>query len=88
MSSELIKIFAEITDHDEMQGLFNELLTPKERADMELRWKLLKDLFAGKSQRSIAAEHHISLCKITRGSKILKNEKSVTRRILTQNYGG
>lgn len=88
MSSELIRIFAEITDYDEMQGLFNELLTPKERDDMDLRWKLLKDLFAGKSQRSIAAEHHISLCKITRGSKILKSEKSVTRRILMQNHGG
>ncbi|OPZ58808.1 MAG: Trp operon repressor [Deltaproteobacteria bacterium ADurb.Bin510] len=88
MSSELIRIFAETTDYDEMQGLFNELLTPKERADMELRWQLLKDLYQGKSQRTIAAEHHISLCKITRGSKILKNEHSISRKILAQNHGG
>ena len=88
MSSELIRIFAETNDYDEMQGLFNELLTPKERADMELRWQLLKDLFKGKSQRTIAAEHHISLCKFPRGSKILKNEHSISRRILAQHNGG
>ncbi|KUK52013.1 MAG: hypothetical protein XD77_1396 [Marinimicrobia bacterium 46_47] len=28
------------------------------------------------------ARHHISLCKITRGSKILKKKNSVTRSIL------
>jgi TrpR family trp operon transcriptional repressor len=34
------------------------------------------------SQRKIADELGISLCKITRGSKILKNRKSVTVRML------
>ena len=79
---ELVEIVAGITDADEMERFLQEILTDKERRVLALRWKLLKDLHAGRTQRSIAADYRISLCKITRGSKILKDQESVIRRIL------
>jgi len=67
-----------------VQKLFKELLTEKERLDVALRWHLLELLNEGVSQRKIAEMLGVSLCKITRGSKILKDEKSITRRKLKE----
>ena len=79
---ELEKVFAQIQDCKEMVAFFEEILTPKEISDLKLRWQLLKELHEGHTQRSIAAKYKISLCKITRGSKILKKPNSVTKRLL------
>jgi len=79
---EIIEVFTNIDSNDDMRQLFNEVLTPKEIADLVLRWQLLKELSAGETQRSIAARHHISLCKITRGSKLLKDKNSIVKKIL------
>ena len=83
---ELEKIFAEITDYHEMITFFEEIFTPKELRDLILRWQLLKELHEGHTQRSIASRYRISLCKITRGSKILKKRGSTTKRILDARY--
>jgi len=83
---ELEKIFADIHDHKEMIAFLDEILTPKEITDLKLRWQLLKDLHAGHTQRNIAARYKISLCKITRGSKILKRKNSRTKRLLDTYY--
>lgn len=79
---ELVEIFAGINDTETMGRFFREIFTEKERRDLTLRWRLLKDLHAGRTQRNIAADYHISLCKITRGSKLLKDEHSIIRGIL------
>ncbi len=79
---ELLKIIAAEEDPKELQDFFEELFTPKELQDIGLRWQLLKELFQGEAQRTIASRHRISLCKITRGSKILKKENSASLRIL------
>ncbi|MBW2632218.1 MAG: transcriptional regulator [Deltaproteobacteria bacterium] len=79
---ELIKIFTEISDFKEMKAFIEEILTPKEIEDFALRWKLLQELHEGSTQRSIASKYGISLCKITRGSKILKKDNSITKKIL------
>ena len=84
---ELINIFTDITDYEFMEEFVHEIFTSKELMDFTLRWQLLKELYKGKTQRSIAKRHKISLCKITRGSKILKKEKSVIRTILNRFYG-
>jgi len=85
---ELMGIFAELTDIDEMEQFFQEMFTPKEISDLAMRWQLLKELHQGRAQRRIAAEHNISLCKITRGSKVLKKDPSITRRILDRRRSG
>lgn len=79
---EFANVLAQITDPIMMRNFIREILTPKEIDDFALRWQLVKELYQGDTQRTIAARHHISLCKITRGSKILKKKNSVTRSIL------
>jgi len=77
MEKDLIDILCEISDRETMHNFLSEILTPAEKKDLTLRWELLKLLAQGRTQRSIANELHISLCKITRGAKILKNPSSV-----------
>lgn len=83
---ELIDIFTETNDHETMNRLFNEMFTKKEIKDLTLRWQLLKDLHKGDTQRSIASRHKISLCKITRGSKLLKDPDSFIGSVLKKLY--
>ncbi len=85
---DLLKVFTEITDPGQMETFCREIFSSKELKDLALRWQLLKELHEGQPQRRIAARHRISLCKITRGSKILKQENSVTKKILDTYYGG
>ena len=71
-----------------MQKLFEELFTQREKYDFALRWRLMKELHQGKTQRDIASELGISLCKITRGSKILKQDDSQFGKILKERDNG
>jgi len=75
-------ILASIDSPKEMCTFLEELLTPAEVRDITLRWQLLERLAEGVTQRKIAEELRISLCKITRGSKILKQQGAVTARLL------
>jgi TrpR family transcriptional regulator, trp operon repressor len=84
---EIEKVFTEIMDYYEMVAFFEEIFTQKELRDLTLRWQLLKELYEGQTQRSIASRYRISLCKITRGSKILKKKGSAVKRILDAYYG-
>lgn len=81
---ELLDVISGIKDKDELAQLFRDLFTPAELDDLTLRWKLLKDLYKKIPQRKIAEKYSISLCKITRGSKVLKKKECVVSRILTQ----
>ncbi len=81
-TEDLITLFSSIQDKDEIKQLFSELFTTSELRDVVLRWQLLKDLTGGLTQRAIASKYNISLCKITRGSKILKNQDSIVRAVL------
>ncbi len=83
---DLIKIFCETNDADKMKKLFSEMFTDKEQKDFVLRWDLLQDLYQGIPQREIASKHKISLCKITRGSKILKKDDSYVKKLLSDKF--
>ncbi len=83
---DLIEVFASTTDSEDMKKLFEEMLTPSERKALLLRWNLMKDLYKGLPQREIASSYGISLCKITRGSKILKQKDSYCRKILSDRF--
>jgi len=86
VTRELINIFTRTRDPRDMEILFKEIFTPSEIDTLTLRWQLLKDLYEGKTQRKIAAEHKISLCKITRGSKLLKAKGSYLKKVLDDYY--
>ena len=79
---ELAAVFAGLKSRDDVKRLFEELFTPAERSTFELRWSLLKSLHEGVPQREIAERLGVSLCKITRGSKILRDRDSIISRIL------
>lgn len=85
--NELIELFKKVDDHETMTRLFREIFTEKELSDLVLRWELMKGLHRGETQRSIAARHGISLCKITRGSRLLKDPNSVINRLLCETFG-
>jgi TrpR family trp operon transcriptional repressor len=84
---ELSEIIFKLQNQDDVKKFLTEILTPKELSDITLRWQLLKDLNNGKTQRAIASNYGISLCKITRGSKILKNNESIITKILNKDGG-
>ncbi len=81
---ELAAVFATVRVPEDMVRLFGDMLTQAERHDLILRWRLLKMLDAGVSQRQIAETLGISLCKITRGSRVLKQPDSVITTLLKQ----
>ena len=81
---ELIDVFARTGNYEEMQKLFEELFTQREKYAFALRWRLLKELHQGRTQRDIANDLGLSLCKITRGSKILKSPGSQMKQILQE----
>ncbi|UCD63866.1 MAG: transcriptional regulator [Candidatus Zixiibacteriota bacterium] len=84
---QIFDVFAEVIDRKTMKRLFSEVFTPAEIQDVALRWRLMKMLHEGIPQREIAHRLGISLCKITRGSRVLKAKNSVSKRILDQTKG-
>ena len=82
--AEIVNVFSSIQDNNDMIRFFHEILTDSEIRNLALRWELMKRLKKGIPQRKIAADLRISLCKITRGSKILKNPNSITNQLLNK----
>jgi TrpR family trp operon transcriptional repressor len=82
-ADQIVDVLCQIQDRQQMRRFLEEILTPTELHDLALRWELMKRLSEGVSQRQIAGEMGISLCKITRGAKVLKKEDSITRTILS-----
>ncbi len=78
----LASALVSISDTKEMETFLEELLTRAEICDVTLRWRLLELLSQGVSQRKIAEDLQISLCKITRGSRILKSKNAISNKIL------
>lgn len=81
---EIAEVLSKIEQPEEMEKFCREIFSAKELADLALRWQLLKELHQGESQRAIATRHRISLCKITRGSKIIKTEGSFILELLNR----
>ncbi|MDD4294870.1 MAG: Trp family transcriptional regulator [Candidatus Omnitrophica bacterium] len=79
---QISEILAKLKDKDEVLLLMKELLTDKELENLALRWLILNEISMDIPQRKIAEKFHLSLCKITRGSKILKTKNSVCKKIL------
>lgn len=80
--SDISTVLCSIDDVQQMQCFLGEILTPSERRDLALRWELMRRLRKGIPQRKIAADLGISLCKITRGAKVLKQDHSISKHYL------
>ena len=79
---EISKLVKNLHSEIEVETLFKELLTESEIETLSKRWRILEMLKQGLTQREIAKELQVSLCKVTRGAKILKNSDSVLAKYL------
>ena len=82
--SEIAGMIACQNNTDDIKNIIIELLTESESETLSKRWRILKMLKSGRTQRDIAKELQVSLCKVTRGSQILKNKKSTVAKYLTK----
>jgi TrpR family trp operon transcriptional repressor len=80
--SELAFALAETKDAQLIKAFLSRLLTPAEVADIAARWALVKALEQKIPQREIAKNLGLSLCKITRGSKEMKNPDQAFHKML------
>ena len=79
---EICHLISKNSDEAFLYNFFDCLFTNNEMTDFAKRWQLVKELDSGVTQREIARKYNMSLCKITRGSKMLKNPDSAFRILL------
>ena len=76
---QIAKLIKNTNSEAEIVDFFKELLTASEIETLSKRWQILRMLTDGFTQRDISKELKVSLCKVTRGSRILKSKKSILR---------
>ena len=81
---EISKLVKNLHTEVEIESFFKELLTESEIETLSKRWRILNMLTQGCTQREIAKELQVSLCKVTRGAKILRDENSLLRTYLVK----
>lgn len=69
-------------DEVEINRFLSELLTESELSVLSKRWRILNMLSQGVTQREIAKELQVSLCKVTRGAKIVKRQDAIVTKYL------
>jgi len=80
--AELARLLSGAGESTLVEDFLRCLLTPAEIADIAGRWALVKALRQKTSQREIAKNLGVSLCKITRGSRELKKPDSAFVKML------
>ncbi len=79
---ELCKLILKSNDEEFIYNFFVCMFTKPELKDIASRWLLVKEIDKGTTQREIAKEFSMSLCKITRGSRELHKDDSAFRKML------
>ena len=79
---ELSELVKNLDTTAEISNFFKELLTESELDTLSKRWRILTMLKDGYTQREIAKELQVSLCKVTRGAKIVKDKKTILSKYL------
>lgn len=83
-SIEELSILLSKMTQKEINNFLHEILTDSEISDLSKRWRILKLLDRNFTQRDVAKELGVSLCKVTRGAKILKNSNAITRKMIKE----
>ena len=82
--SSISSILACENNANNVSSFIIEMLTKAELETLSKRWQILKMLANGTTQRAIAKELNVSLCKVTRGSQILKKKNSIVCQYLAK----
>ena len=69
----LYKLFSAIRSEKEARMLLTDMLTPAELRSLAKRWEELQLLARGMKQREVAKKLKISISKVTRGSRVLRD---------------
>ncbi len=69
---DLAKLLTAARTGGEVKRLLGDLLTPQEIEELALRWKIARELLAGRTQRDIAERLGVSISKITRASRAVQ----------------
>ena len=80
--NEIYQILNNLKNEKDISTFLSELLTDSEIETLSKRWRILKLLAKGETQRQISKDLNVSLCKVTRGSRILKNKNAITTKFL------
>ena len=80
--SELASALARTKYAHLIKDFLRRILTPAETADIAARWALVKALEQKIPQREIAKTLGLSLCKITRGSREMKNPDKAFQKMM------
>jgi len=80
--TEMARALAATNDPQLIHNFMYSLFTVAEADEIAKRWALVKRIAEGETQRAIASELGLSLCKITRGSRELKKQDSPFRKML------
>lgn len=72
---EMFALFPQLQTAGEAESFLRDILTPHEIDQVAERWQIVKKLSTGMPQRQIRDELHVSIEKVTRGAKALKDSK-------------
>jgi len=82
--ADISKRLSKLSSSLEIENFLLEILTESEVETLSKRWRILQMLKNGETQRDISKKLNVSLCKVTRGAKILKNNDSMISKILKE----
>lgn len=86
---EISKFILRLNSEKEVYAFLSDLFTESEISALSKRWRILSMLAEGRTQRDIAKDLNVSLCKVTRGSKILNDKTSIVTKYFMEDsdYG-
>ena len=79
---EISQAIKQLKSNKEIYSFLQEILTQAELIDLSKRWRILKMLNEGCTQKENAKSLNVSLCKITRGSQIINNKNAISTKYL------
>ena len=80
---ELIEVIHQIAkDKQLLADFIKDILTPHEFENIGVRWQIVKRLGKGEHQGAIAADLHLGVATITRGSREMRKKEGGFRRTL------
>lgn len=84
---ELVEVLQKIgKDKKMLKDFLVDILTPQEYEEVIRRWQIIKKLGQGIPQRQIVKDLGISIATITRGSRMLRNDKGGFNQVLKKYY--
>jgi TrpR family trp operon transcriptional repressor len=69
-----------------LEAFLEDLLTPRELAALPKRWEIMRRLYGGEHQWSIAGDLKIGIATVTRGSRELKDKEGGFAKVLKKMY--